>query len=212
MEGGVGFYAPRFAIGARESTPHCWMRRYRCSIRTMYGCWAHGKLEGWSCVIPSTRNPNCWPKSQRVWSWDITKLMGDEWSYFYLYVILDILAEGGVGWDVSARCLAAVEDGSKNVPEVTTLGWGPMKGKNRVSVAILAYLFAQPAYTSTTIRSQKSLQNLKYHQQGFLGLGSGRGRFAGFLIGKGSPPWGGLMSGGDLVGGRVSGGGALDVV
>ena len=27
----------------------------------------------------------------QVWSWDITKLMGPtKWSYFYLYVILDI--------------------------------------------------------------------------------------------------------------------------
>jgi putative transposase len=28
----------------------------------------------------------------QVWSWDITKLLGPaKWTYFYLYVILDIL-------------------------------------------------------------------------------------------------------------------------
>jgi putative transposase len=47
---------------------------------------------GGRCVIPSTRNPNCWAEMpNEVWSWEITKLMGPaKWSYFYLYVILDI--------------------------------------------------------------------------------------------------------------------------
>jgi putative transposase len=34
-----------------------------------------------------------------VWSWDITKLHGPEkWTYFYLYVILDIYSRYVVGW------------------------------------------------------------------------------------------------------------------
>jgi putative transposase len=34
-----------------------------------------------------------------VWSWDITKLHGPEkWTYFYLYVILDIFSRYVVGW------------------------------------------------------------------------------------------------------------------
>ena len=37
-----------------------------------------------------------------VWSWDITKLMGPaKWSYFYLYVILDIFSRRVVGWRVA---------------------------------------------------------------------------------------------------------------
>jgi transposase InsO family protein len=37
-----------------------------------------------------------------VWSWDITKLMGPtKWSYFYLYVILDIFSRRVVGWCVA---------------------------------------------------------------------------------------------------------------
>jgi transposase InsO family protein len=36
-----------------------------------------------------------------VWSWDITKLMGPvKWSYFYLYVILDIFSRRVVGWRI----------------------------------------------------------------------------------------------------------------
>jgi len=37
----------------------------------------------------------------QVWSWDITKLMGPvKWSYFYLYVILDIFSRRVVGWRI----------------------------------------------------------------------------------------------------------------
>jgi putative transposase len=44
-------------------------------------------------------------KPNEVWSWDITKLMGPQkWSYFYLYVILDIFSRRVVGW-----CIADAE-------------------------------------------------------------------------------------------------------
>ena len=40
----------------------------------------------------------------QVWSWDITKLKGPvKWSYFYLYVILDIFSRDVVGWMVAER-------------------------------------------------------------------------------------------------------------
>lgn len=39
-----------------------------------------------------------------VWSWDITKLLGPRtWTYFYLYVILDIYSRYVVGWMVAHR-------------------------------------------------------------------------------------------------------------
>ena len=38
-------------------------------------------------------------RPNEVWSWDITKLHGPEkWTYFYLYVILDIWSRYVVGW------------------------------------------------------------------------------------------------------------------
>ena len=44
-----------------------------------------------------------------VWSWDITKLMGPtKWSYFYLYVILDIFSRRVVGWCVADAESAAL--------------------------------------------------------------------------------------------------------
>src|SRR5260370_34508329 len=56
-----------------------------------------------SSAIRSTGSPNCWAeRPNQVWSWDITKLMGPtKWSYFYLYVILDIFSRRVVGWCVA---------------------------------------------------------------------------------------------------------------
>ena len=40
----------------------------------------------------------------QVWSWDITKLRGPQtWSWFYLYVIIDIYSRYVVGWMVAHR-------------------------------------------------------------------------------------------------------------
>ncbi len=40
----------------------------------------------------------------QLWSWDITKLLGPaKWTYFYLYVILDVLSRYVTGWMVAPR-------------------------------------------------------------------------------------------------------------
>jgi len=40
----------------------------------------------------------------QVWSWDITKLKGPyKWSWFHLYVILDVYSRYAVGWLVATR-------------------------------------------------------------------------------------------------------------
>lgn len=45
----------------------------------------------------------------QVWSWDITKLRGRaKWTYYYLYVILDIYSRYAVGWMVASRESAAL--------------------------------------------------------------------------------------------------------
>jgi len=46
-----------------------------------------------------------------TWSWDITKLHGPaKWTYFYLYVILDIYSRYVVGWMVAHRESAALAE------------------------------------------------------------------------------------------------------
>ena len=51
-------------------------------------------------------------RPNEVWSWDITKLMGPaKWTYFYLYVILDIFSRYVVGWMVAPHESAALAEG-----------------------------------------------------------------------------------------------------
>jgi transposase InsO family protein len=39
---------------------------------------------------------------KELWSWDITKLLGlAKWTYFYLYVMLDVFSRYVVGWMVA---------------------------------------------------------------------------------------------------------------
>ena len=43
-------------------------------------------------------------KPNELWSWDITKLLGPaKWTYYYLYVILDVFSRFVVGWLISER-------------------------------------------------------------------------------------------------------------
>jgi putative transposase len=44
-----------------------------------------------------------------VWSWDITKLKGPaKWTYFHLYVVIDIFSRCVVGWTVATRELSSL--------------------------------------------------------------------------------------------------------
>jgi putative transposase len=40
----------------------------------------------------------------QVWTWDITKLLGPaKWTYYYLYVLLDLFSRKVVGWMIATR-------------------------------------------------------------------------------------------------------------
>jgi len=48
-------------------------------------------------------------EANQVWSWDITKLKGPvKWTYYYLYVILDIFSRYVVGWMIAHQELAVL--------------------------------------------------------------------------------------------------------
>jgi putative transposase len=50
-------------------------------------------------------------RPNEVWSWDITKLLGPaKWTYFYLYVILDIFSRYVVGWMLAPYESAALAE------------------------------------------------------------------------------------------------------
>jgi putative transposase len=50
-------------------------------------------------------------KANQCWSWDITKLPGPaKWTYYYLYVILDIYSRYVPGWMLATRELATLAE------------------------------------------------------------------------------------------------------
>lgn len=77
--------------------------RYVCSERTMYRILAanHQVKERRNQLRhPEYTKPELLAKApNQVWSWDITKLLGPQkWTYFYLYVLIDIFSRYVVGW------------------------------------------------------------------------------------------------------------------
>ena len=84
-----------------------------CSIRTMYRVLAANQ------EVRERRDQLRHPVYQKpellatgpnqVWSWDITKLLGPvKWTYFYLYVLLDIFSRYVVGWLLARQESAAL--------------------------------------------------------------------------------------------------------
>jgi putative transposase len=82
--------------------------RYLASERTMY------RLLAANDEVRERRNQRTHPtyaapellaeQPNEVYSWDITKLKGPaKWTYFYLYVILDVFSRYAVGWTVQHR-------------------------------------------------------------------------------------------------------------
>jgi putative transposase len=86
---------------------------YHCSIRTMYRILAeHEEVRERRNQLrhPNYQKPELLAEApNQVWSWDITKLLGPaKWTYFYLYVILDIFSRYVTGWMVAHRESAAL--------------------------------------------------------------------------------------------------------
>jgi len=101
-------HAPRFADQAPAEIYATLLDEgvYCCSIRTMYRILEqNGEVRERRQQLrhPAYQKPELLAEGpNQVWSWDITKLMGPtKWSYFYLYVILDIFSRRVVGWCVA---------------------------------------------------------------------------------------------------------------
>ena len=103
-------HAPRFADLAPAEVYATLLdeKRYLCSERTMY------RLLAKNAEVRERRNQLRHPnhpvpvvhaeKPNELWSWDITKLHGPaKWTYFYLYVLMDVFSRYVVGWMVAHR-------------------------------------------------------------------------------------------------------------
>jgi transposase InsO family protein len=157
---------------------------YRCSIRTMYRILASEN------EVRERRNQLRHPvyqkpellaqKPNEVWSWDITKLMGPaKWTYYYLYVIIDIFSRRAVGWCVADResttlFKALFDDTITNnrvLPGRLTLHadrGGPMKAK--ATALLLADLgvtksHSRPHISNDNPFSESHFKTLKYQPE-----------------------------------------------
>jgi putative transposase len=110
-------HEPRFADQAPAEVYATLLdeHRYLCSERTMYRILAENQevrerraqLHHPRYAAPEllATRPN------QLWSWDITKLLGPaKWSYFHLYVILDVFSRYVVGWMVADRESASLAE------------------------------------------------------------------------------------------------------
>ena len=82
--------------------------QYLCSPRTMYrllDAQDEGQERRRQLLHPPYQKPELLATApNQVWSWDITKLRGPvKWTYFYLYVVLDIFSRYVTGWMVADR-------------------------------------------------------------------------------------------------------------
>ena len=156
--------------------------RYLCSERTMY------RLLAAEQPVRERRNQLRHPHyakpellataPNQVWSWDITRLLGPKrWTYFYLYVLLDIFSRYVVGWMVAERENAALaarlieQSCLKQAiqPQVLTLHsdrGSPMTAK--CTAQLLADLgvtrsLGRPQLSDDNPFSEAQFKTLKYH-------------------------------------------------
>jgi len=144
--------------------------QYLCSERTMYRLLAgqHGGVRDRRDQL--THPPYAKPEllAQRpneLWSWDVSKLKGPaKWTYFYLYVILDVFSRYAVAWTVQHRengqlAKALIEQATEQqhiTPEILTLHadrGGPQRAKP------VAFLLADLGITKTHSRPYTSSDN-----------------------------------------------------
>lgn len=143
--------------------------RYLCSERTMYRILAghqqvrerrdqrrHANYQAPELIAS---RPN------EVWSWDITKLLGPaKWTYFHLYVILDIFSRYVVGWMLAYRESAGlakklIEQTVERYPiEPATLTLHADRGPSMTSRPV-AFLLAELGVTKSHSRPYVSNDN-----------------------------------------------------
>ncbi len=179
-------HAPRFADKAPAQVYATLLDEgiYHCSIRTMYRLLAtHGEVR-------ERRNQRRHPTytkpellavaPNQVWSWDITKLRGPAtWTYYSLYVILDIFSRYVVGWMVAHGESAALaqrliaDTCAKQRIEPGTLTVHADRGASMRSKSV-AFLLADLGVTKTHSRphvandnpySEAQFKTLKYRPE-----------------------------------------------
>jgi putative transposase len=143
--------------------------RYHCSIRTMYRILeseGEARERRDQLVHPAYTKPELLATGpNQLWSWDITKLLGPaKWTYFYLYVILDVFSRYVVGWmvadgessELAKRLIADTCEKQKIEPGKLTIHAD--RGSSMTSKPV-AFLMADLGITKTHSRPHVSDDN-----------------------------------------------------
>lgn len=142
---------------------------YHCSIRTMYRLLAarqEVRERRQQASRPAYARPELLATGpNQVWSWDITKLLGPvKWSYYYLYVILDVYSRYVVGWMLAPKEGASLaetliwETCQKQGIEPGQLTLHADRGSSMTSKPV-AFLLADLGVTKTHSRPHTSNDN-----------------------------------------------------
>jgi putative transposase len=142
---------------------------YVASVSSMYRILrAHGEVKERrrQAVHPARVKPELVATKPNVcWSWDITRLHGSaKWSYFYLYVIIDIYSRYVVGWLIAERESAALAEKlladtiAKQGIDRDTLSIHADNGSSMASKPV-AFLLADLGVTKTHSRPHTSNDN-----------------------------------------------------
>ncbi len=143
--------------------------QYLCSPRTMYRVLErHDEVRERRRQLsrPSYQRPELMAtRPNHLWSWDITKLLSQvKWTYFYLYVVMDVFSRYVVGWMVADRESA---DLAKTLFAETAERQGVQPGQltahadngAAMSSQVLAQFFANLGLTKTHSRPYVSNDN-----------------------------------------------------
>ena len=144
-------------------------RRYLCSERTMYRVLAENaevRERRDQLRHPEYKKPELMATApNQVWSWDISKLLGPQkWTYFYLYVVIDIFSRYVVGWLIAEGESAALarrligESCERQKIQPGQLNVHSDRGTSMTSKS-LALLFADLGVTKTHSRPSISDDN-----------------------------------------------------
>ena len=111
-------------------------------------------------------------RPNELWSWDITKLRGPaKWTYYYLYVIIDVYSRYIVGWMVATKESKALatklirETCEKHNIAAGTLTLHADRGSSMTSKPV-AFLLADLGVTKTHSRPYQSNDN-PFSESGF---------------------------------------------
>ena len=157
---------------------------YHCSVSTMY------RLLRENGEVRERRNQLAHPQYQKpellarrpneVWTWDITKLRGPvKWTYYYLYVMLDIFSRYVVGWLVASRQTALLarrfiteccqrQGIDEDQLTIHADRGSPMKAKTTVQLMAdlgVVHSYSRPHVSNDNPYSEAQFKTLKYRPE-----------------------------------------------